>query len=240
MSYNGALKLLSNNMQNGVLPLNEDTLKLLKQKHPTAKPANPEVLLSDTPKKAHPIIFESITAETIQMAATKTKGGSGPSNMDADGWRRMILSNSFGESSNDLCKAIALVARKMCTDEVNDSSLEALLAARLIPLNKNPGLRPIGVGEVLRRIIGKAVVTLLKNDITKSVGSLQVCAGHEGGCESAIHAMKEIFEQHETEAVLMIDASNAFNSVNRNVFLHNVKIICPEIATFVTNCYVLP
>ena len=52
--------------------------------------------------------------------------------------------------------------------------------------------------------------------------------------------MKEIFEQHDTEAVLMIDASNAFNSVNRNVFLHNVKIICPEIATFVTNCYALP
>ena len=26
-----------------------------------------------------------------------------------------------------------------------------------MPLNKNPGLRPIGVGEVLRRISGKVV-----------------------------------------------------------------------------------
>jgi len=188
----------------------------LAQKHPLSKPASPEILLPDEPKPAHPVIFESLTAENIRTAVTRTKGVSGPSNMDSDGWRRMLLSKSFGESSDDLCNAIASVARKMCTEEVKDASLEALLAARLSPLVKNPGLRPIGVGEVLRRIIGKAIVTLLRNDTTNSVGSLQVCAGHEGGCESAIHAMKDIFEQHDTEAVLMIDASNAFNSVNRN------------------------
>ena len=40
------------------------------------------------------------------------------------------------------------------------------MACRLIPLDKKPGLRPIGVGEVLRRIAGKAVMMLFKNDIT--------------------------------------------------------------------------
>ena len=34
---NGALKLLTNNMANGILPLNEETLKLIKQKHPEAQ-----------------------------------------------------------------------------------------------------------------------------------------------------------------------------------------------------------
>ena len=29
-------------------------------------------------------------------------------------------------------------------------TLEAFIANRLIPLNKNPGIRPIGVGEVIR------------------------------------------------------------------------------------------
>ena len=38
-------------------------------------------------------------------------------------------------------------------DDLN--SIKSFTACRLIPLSKNPGLRPIGVGEVLRRIAGK-------------------------------------------------------------------------------------
>jgi len=52
--------------------------------------------------------------------------------------------------------------------------------------------------------------------------------------------MKDIFSEEDTEAVLLIDASNAFNSVNRQGFLHNINIICPEIATFVSICYSKP
>ena len=56
------------------------------------------------------------------------------------------------------------------------------------------GLRPIGVGEVLRRIIGKAIITTFRENIVDSVGSLKVCASHESGCEAAVHAMhREIF-----------------------------------------------
>ena len=36
-----------------------------------------------------------------------------------------------------------------------------------------------------------------------------------------------------------MDTSNAFNSINRNVFLHNVTIICPAITIYVKNCYSL-
>ena len=49
--------------------------------------------------------------------------------------------------------------------------------------------------------------------------------------------MKDIFADEDTEAVLLIDAANAFNSINREAFLHNIKVICPEIAIFVSNCY---
>ena len=49
-------------------------------------------------------------------------------------------------------------------------------------LDKNPGLRPVGVGKVISRIIDKVVVHTLKENIIKSVGNLQVCAGHELGC----------------------------------------------------------
>ena len=71
------------------------------------------------------------------------------------------------------------------------------------------------------------------------MGSLQVCAGHEAGCETLIHAMRTVYEELSAETVLLVAASNAFSSVNRNAFLHNVEIICPSIARYVKNCYSL-
>ena len=41
-------------------------------------------------------------------------------------------------------------------------------------------------------------------------------------------------------AVLLIDAENTFNFINRKVMLHNLKFICPIIATYIMNCYATP
>ena len=124
----------------------------------------------------------------------------------------------------------------MCTDEITDNSLEALMASRLVPLDKNLGLRPVGVGEVLRRIAGKIVMSIMREDVVNASSKAQMC-GRKAGSEAAIHAMKELFEREQSEAVLLVDAANAFNSVNRQVLLHNISISCPSIATFVKNCY---
>ena len=80
------------------------------------------------------------------------------------------------------------MARQLCSDDFEDpESISALMSCRLIPLDKCPGIRPIGIGEVLRRIIGKAVVSILKPDILNSTGYTQLCAGQEAGCEVAFH-----------------------------------------------------
>ena len=44
----------------------------------------------------------------------------------------------------------------------------------------------------------------------------------------------------DADAVLLIDAEIAFNSINRKVMLHNLKFICPIIATYILNCYATP
>ena len=140
--------------------------------------------------------------------------------MDADGWRRILISKNYGNAGKELRGAIAKMAQMLCTKEIeqneNNSNLEAYVACRLIPLEKEPsGVRPIGIGEVLRRIIGKAVIAEIKPDLMDSAGSLQLCAGQKSGCEAAAHAMREIYQEEETDAVLLIDASNAFNCRNR-------------------------
>ena len=79
---------------------------------------------------------------------------------------------------------------------------------------------------MLRRIVGKVNVSTLRDDIIISVGQLQVCAGQESGCEAAVHSMSKMYKEEHTEAVLLVDAANAFNSVNRKVFLHNINVVC--------------
>ena len=49
--------------------------------------------------------------------------------------------------------------------------------------------------------------------------------------------MRAISKDANTEAVLLIDASNAFNSLNRVAALRNAHILCPAIAPILTNTY---
>ena len=57
------------------------------------------------------------------------------------------------------------------------------------------------------------------------------------GSKHQIHAMRKIYEDEETEAILLVDAANAFNALNCKAALHNVQYICPELSTFVKNIY---
>ena len=163
--------------------LNKKTLNKVKQKHPQGKEAGLDVLLTDTPEQVHPITFDAIDADLVKRAAVKTRDGAGPSGLDADGWRRVLITKQFGNSFTDL--------------QLKLHSLQAFLACCLIPLDKNPGLRPIGIGEILHRIADKVIVSNIRKDLISSVGSLQVCAGHEAACESIIHAMHEFCEEEE-------------------------------------------
>ena len=54
-------------------------------------------------------------------------------------------------------------------------------------------------------------MSVLEKEFISSSGSLQVCAGQEAGSEAAIHAMEKIFKEESTEAILLVDAENAFN-----------------------------
>ena len=162
-NVHNAMKLLTNNIKNGVFPLNKKILEQLKQKHPQRRDSDPEIMLPDKPEEIHPIKVDSMDAENVREAAVKTRSGAGPSGLDTDGWKRIFTSNQFGDSTNDLCKTFAEVIKKLCTVKNQSTSLEAFLANRLIPLDKNLGLRPIGVGEVLRRIcLSRITVSLYR------------------------------------------------------------------------------
>ncbi len=55
-----------------------------------------------------------------------------------------------------------------------------------------------------------------------------------------MHAVRTSFESENNEGVLLVDASNAFNSLNRQVALHNIQRLYPPLATILINNYRAP
>ena len=151
----------------------------------------------------------------ILKAAMLTKGGSGPSDLDADGWRKILTPRSFGAASSELRKTFALFVKRLCLEEIkNAEPMESFISCRLIPLDKWPRFRPIGVGEVLRRTAGKAVMILLKKDVLQAAGLLQLCGRQVAGSEFAICAIHDFFKDDNMGGILLIDAKNAFISID--------------------------
>jgi hypothetical protein len=52
--------------------------------------------------------------------------------------------------------------------------------------------------------------------------------------------MRRIYEDSTTEALLLVDAENAFNSLNREAALNNLQYTCPEFFRYVANTYRKP
>ena len=209
----------------------------LRNKHPEPEPILENTLLNGPVDKILPCYFDSIDEQTVLKAALNTKGSAGPSGMDADLYRRILCSKKFSAAGKALREEIALLSKNLATKFYHPSLIATYIASRLIPLDKNPGIRPIGIGEVMRRIVGKTISRHSIEGIKEAAGPLQTCAGHGAGAEAAIHAMRQIFENEGTDAVLLIDASNAFNRLNRAVALHNIQITCPMIANYLINTY---
>ena len=186
-------------------------------------------------------VFEKIDEETIRKIALAGRGAAGPSGLDSEDWRVLLAAKGFGTQGKKLRMAIAEAAKRLSREFVDPDGIEALLRCREVPLPKGENdVRPIGIGETLRRIIGKAVMTVVGADVQEACGALQVCAGVEAGCEAAIHMTRCMFQDEECEGVLLVDARNAFNSLNRRVALHNVGCMCPGFYPFLVNTYRRP
>jgi hypothetical protein len=121
------------------------------------------------------------------------------------------------------------------------AAFRAALANRLIAMNKFPGVRPVGIGDIWRRLIAKCVLTGAGHSATTTCGSDQLCAGLRAGTDGAIHGVSTLYNELEDSnsdsGFLLIDANNAFNEINRINMLWTIRHEWPAGARFAFNCY---
>ena len=152
-----AIKFLDKESSSGVSELSDSVIKELQTKHPPPAPIADSSLLYGPIDFVPKCFFDSINEESVLKAALMTKGSAGPSGMDADIYRRIFCSKNFSRVGRELREEIATLTKNLLRTSYHPIFVEAYTSSRLLPLDKNPGIRPIGVGEVLRRIVGKII-----------------------------------------------------------------------------------
>ena len=122
----------------------------LLEKHPRGRLLLSRVIEACQPEDDfHPVLFDAVDGSVIRKCALKLRGAAGPGYADSTHWKRMLTEHR--KASDNLCNALATVTRRLCVEYVDPSMAENVRDCRLIPLGKNPGIRPIGIYEVLRR-----------------------------------------------------------------------------------------
>ena len=106
---------------------------------------------------------------------------------------------------------------------------------------KDGGLRPIAVGEVLRRLTSKCVARAVLPDALPILSPLQVGVGIPGGCEAILHSVMDVQGNPsippDDRYTLFVDFSNAFNSINRTVMFREVRSRIPAMAPWIECSY---
>ena len=80
------------------------------------------------------------------------------------------------------------------------------------------------------------MLAFFKEELRQAAGTLQVCDWHSSVSEATIHEMSEVVSEDGSYRILLIDASNALNQMNRSVAMH-IQITCKEISLYLINTY---
>ena len=112
-------------------------------------------------------------------------------------------------TSARLRDAVVGLARCQANTIVNWEDICALMANQLIALDKSPGVCPIAIDEILRRVLGKVAALATFTDL-KVCRTDQLCSGLQAGMKGVIHAVKELFDLNcdTSWGILLVDAEN--------------------------------
>ena len=92
------------------------------------------------------------------------------------------------------------------------------MSGRLIAIEKQPGVCPVGVGETWRRLFTNIVLKVTGPEVTMACQDDQLWDRLKAVIDSAIHGVQYLWDENSTTEdwrFVFVDVKNAFNEINR-------------------------
>jgi len=213
----------------GVAPSSPETTECLREKHPPGDP----VQMQPLPQMQ----LEVEEDKVFHLIRSFPKGvGCGRS-----GWRAQHFFELASCVGTPFLGELTKLVNLLLSGRALDTFAPYMSSASLVPLLKKDSvsLRPVAVGEVLRRLVSKCCVQAVVMDAAEHLMPLQLGVGIQHGAEAILHALNRSLEGDLPEDTVMalLDFKNAFNMVERKKFMSEVLSRFPHIFAWVQYSY---
>ena len=229
--YRKGLQALSSD---GLAPASSEVLDEMLTKHPQSLPPTPSSL-------PPPPITINEAAVTSALRSFPGDSAPGPSLFRANHFKEAVFC-PCPDRGNKALLAVTATVNHLCSGRAPPEVIPHLCGATLLAcLKKGGGHRPIAVGEVLRRLTSKCLSRSVQEDALRVLTPLQLGVGVKVGCETIVHSVSRTLDDHSLSPdpcwTLLLDFSNAFNSISRACMFEEVRACIPGLAAWVESCY---
>eukprot|EP00731_Ephydatia_muelleri_P036466 Em0260g3a len=224
-------------LSSGIAPSNSTTLNLLQSKNPSC----PHSTIPDI--ASNPVTLGP-SFDILHILRSFTKGTSaGPSGLSI----QHLLDPASVPLRTPICDSLKGVVNILTSGKAPKSVSGFLSGGRLIALNKGnfsegqcTDIRPIVVGEELRRLTGKCLCSILRDKFSTFFQPSQFGVACKAGVERVVHNLRKCIDDGWMSGdfvVCKVDMSNAFNRVSRQAVLDECSSFFPELLPWVSWCY---
>jgi hypothetical protein len=221
-------KALSTLNSSHVAKVDERSFSLMKEKHPDC---DEKFMENDSPNHTDECKLDFFPT-SICLSALKSfdrTTAAGPS-----GIRVSYILDCITIEHGDNPKILDLFSKVLtllALGNAPESISSFVSGARLVALEKPklhkdgfPDLRPIAVGELLRRWVGKILISLHRSQITEYFHPLQLGVGTKCGSEIIHKAVLSKMKSNPNLVLFQVDLTNAFNLCSRSFFLKQLNM----------------
>ena len=216
----------------GLAPDTPDNVAALRSLHPVqpAVPITPAQALPLGPDITPPLVGRALRSFPASSAPR-------PSGLRVQHLRDACLPGSTDSFLDQLTTLVSFLSN----GQACPAAAPFLAGANLVAVPKpKGGLRPIAIGEVLRRLTGKCLMESVQTAAREHFFPAQIGVAVPGGAEAAVHAVRAWTTQHaqgSSKVLVKLDFANAFNSVSRQQVLASARSQFPSLSRWVNWCY---